>query len=274
VPVVGVANEPAWGLYNNMFTFSYLPGKDGGVDTWGRYAKQQGGTRAMVIYLGGSDQSRTLAQVFARSMQAAGIEVISKVEVEPDVTDVARLARQFAAEHADILIGSVTDDDFTGLVRDIQASGAHLRAAISPNGYGPTTAAGPRWPPGSSVFLYYRPFEPGGPTHERFLAALTKYSPQTPEHSRAGALDGWLAADIFIRGLQETGPCPTRAAFIEKLREVKGYDADGLLVKPIDFARDFGRTNNCFSFVQLDPSGTRWNPVDPLPLCGEYLSTP
>ncbi len=64
---------------------------------------------------------------------------------------------------------------------------------------------------------------------------------------------GYLGADLFIRGLKEAGKCPTRALFIEKLRNVTNYDGHGLVPEKISFKPG------------LTPNG---NP----PSCGWYLT--
>jgi len=51
----------------------------------------------------------------------------------------------------------------------------------------------------------------------------------------AAAPIGYLDADLFIRGLKEAGQCPTRALFIDKLRNVTNYNGGGLVPERISF---------------------------------------
>jgi len=46
----------------------------------------------------------------------------------------------------------------------------------------------------------------------------------------------YIATDLFVRGLQEAGPSPTRESFITNLGRVPNYDAGGL-IEPVDLAR-------------------------------------
>src|ERR1700736_492849 len=54
---------------------------------------------------------------------------------------------------------------------------------------------------------------------------------------------GWLSADLMIKGLQVGGVNPTRTSFIDGLRKVTDYDAGGLLPNKSDFSlAAFGTT--------------------------------
>nr|MDT0666892.1 ABC transporter substrate-binding protein [Micromonospora sp. DSM 115978] len=74
---------------------------------------------------------------------------------------------------------------------------------------------------------------------------------------------------MFVRGLEEAGPCPTRESFIERLRAVDGYDAGGL-VGTTDFAADFGRLKECYAFVRVNEAGDRFEVVE-ANFCGSRL---
>ena len=58
-------------------------------------------------------------------------------------------------------------------------------------------------------------------------AGLNPYSSAAPQ--------GYLGSDLLIRGIKEAGQCPTRALFIDKLRNVSGYDGGGLVPEKISF---------------------------------------
>ena len=76
-------------------------------------------------------------------------------------------------------------------------------------------------------------------------AGLNPYSTYAPI--------GYLGADLFIRGLKEAGPCPTRQKFIDSLRKVTNYNGGGLLPDKVSFTPG------------LTPNG------DPIS-CGWYLT--
>jgi hypothetical protein len=58
-------------------------------------------------------------------------------------------------------------------------------------------------------------------------AGLNPYSSAAPQ--------GYLGTDLLIRGIKEAGQCPTRALFIDKLRNVTNYVGNGLVPEPISF---------------------------------------
>jgi len=58
-------------------------------------------------------------------------------------------------------------------------------------------------------------------------AGLNPYSSAAPQ--------GYLGADLFIKGLKLAGKCPTRESFITNLRNLTSYDGAGLLPEKISF---------------------------------------
>ena len=56
--------------------------------------------------------------------------------------------------------------------------------------------------------------------------------PRAQRWARSPAV-GWIAANTMIEGIKAAGvSCPTRKAFINNLRLVKGYTADGFFEIP------------------------------------------
>ena len=51
----------------------------------------------------------------------------------------------------------------------------------------------------------------------------------------AAAPQGYRGMDLLIRGLKEAGQCPTRALFVDKLRNVTNYNGNGLVPETISF---------------------------------------
>ena len=58
-------------------------------------------------------------------------------------------------------------------------------------------------------------------------AGLNPYSSAAPM--------GYLGSDLLIRGIKEAGQCPTRALFVDKLRNVTNYTGNGLVPETISF---------------------------------------
>lgn len=70
----------------------------------------------------------------------------------------------------------------------------------------------------------------------------------------ASSAVGYAAADLMVTGLKKAGKCPTRQAFIDNLRQLKGYTANGFLPGPIDFTPGItpnGNPAKCSWFVKV-----------------------
>ena len=97
-------------------------------------------------------------------------------------------------------------------------------------------------------------------------AGLNPYSASAPM--------GYVAADLLIRGLKEAGKCPTRALFIDKLRNVTNYDGGGLAPGKISFKPGItpnGTPSTCGYYLTV--KGTDLVP-DAKPTCGgKFIDT-
>ncbi|CAB5036662.1 MAG: ABC transporter substrate-binding protein [Actinobacteria bacterium] len=97
-------------------------------------------------------------------------------------------------------------------------------------------------------------------------AGLNPYSSSAPM--------GYLGADLLIRGIKEAGQCPTRALFIDKLRNVTNYDGKGLVPELVSFRPGTtvnGNLPSCSWFMVA--KGDQLIP-DAKPTCGaKYVNT-
>ena len=97
-------------------------------------------------------------------------------------------------------------------------------------------------------------------------AGLNPYSSAAPM--------GYVGADLLIRGLKEAGQCPTRAAFIDKLRNVTNYNGGGLIPENVSFKPGTtvnGNLPSCTWFMVA--KGDQLVP-DAKPTCGaKYVNT-
>jgi len=62
---------------------------------------------------------------------------------------------------------------------------------------------------------------------------------------------GWISGNTLIEGIKAAGlDCPTRKAFINNLRMVKGYTADGMF-PPMNFADVYNRPFFCAYYIHV-----------------------
>ncbi|WP_232294973.1 ABC transporter substrate-binding protein [Parafrankia sp. EUN1f] len=271
-PVVGLAGEAAWGAYENMFSWHYYSAAAGSSDVWGNFVRSQGGTRAAIVNMALSEATRNYNRQLVDSLQAAGVSVDLTFEVTAAVTSFDTIARLMKAAKIDTITGIIYPNVLAKLLPAVRAAGVNLRVVLSPTGYDGTLLEeiGPALA-GATIYVDFVPFETNTPTHARLLTAMVRYAPQIQPPARDSAVYGWLAADLFLRGLQAAGNCPTRESFIRGLRGVHDYDGGGLLPQKVDFATNRGRLSNCYAFVRVSDDGSRFVPLQPALRCGKSI---
>ncbi|OHV43721.1 branched-chain amino acid ABC transporter substrate-binding protein [Pseudofrankia sp. BMG5.36] len=272
IPVTGTSLEEPWTIYDNMFSYSNLLSESGSVSTYGDFVAAHGGHSAVMVVSQYTETSLDVAAELTASLKAAGIEVVATVDATAPI-NFEGLGRKIKDSGADVLVGTVTGTSFGQSVLAARGAQANLQVILSPAGYDQRMLNVFKATIAGAYFVAdFLPFEAARPAHREFLEAMSRYAPETQPATQQAALSGWISADIMLRGLQVSGDCPTRAGFIAALRAVRGYTADGLLTQPIDFRADFGKLTRCLAFVQVNPDGTQFTPVDPLPRCGQPVA--
>lgn len=273
VPVTGWAITPAWGAYTNMFGYrhSISPDPEGEATTRNaELLKTQGATSVALVGLA-NQASEAFINGVARTIEPAGLKLAYKTtDVPVGSTNFTADVQQIKDSGADALYTGMDFLQNVALVEQLQQAGVELKAIAFPGGYDPRVLQGfGEKLEGVTFGIDWRPFELELPAHDEFTTWLDRANPDAVPAQIA--MVGWLSADLFIRGLREAGAdCPTREAFINNLRLVDDYDADGLLV-PVDFSEEFGTTPLCFFFVRIE-SGEFVPQFDGEPFCGELLN--
>lgn len=270
IPVTGTALDLAWSKYKNMFSYSNFVTPNGVPSTWGEYARDDGATRAAVLYSDGAEVTKVLASKFADSLRAAGIPS-DLIEASVENKNEAAVAQRILANHDDLITG-LDDTEMTLTIGVIARQTDPSIRILSGTAYDPAVLQqGGAALAGTSVFVEYRPFELRVPGHKVFLDAMTKYAPQQQPAANEIALQGWLGADLMLRGLEAAGACPTRQSFITNLRGVTGYTAGGLLPFPVDMRESFGKQTDCYYFLKINQAGNAFVPVSNQPRCGREV---
>ncbi|MCM3922459.1 ABC transporter substrate-binding protein [Frankia sp. AiPs1] len=267
VPVTGLDAEPVWAQYRNMFSFVYSA--ESAIDTFGTYVRQSGGTKAVLLNQPLSGAVARFSEKIIRSMRAAGIEATALTYTD-GVDDAAATGRRLAAERTDVLLSLVDPHSLAEILGSLRSAGAAPKSTLSFTGYdtsllrqlGPVMA-------GVSIPLYFLPFEAGGPPLAEYRNAVRRYAPQLSSPDQEFALRSYIETDLFLRGLADAGPCPTRASFIRNLHNVSNYNARGLIA-PISIRDDFGRQQTCYAFVRANAEATAFE-VTQKQLCGRIL---
>ncbi|CAI7977720.1 Peripla_BP_6 domain-containing protein [Frankia sp. Hr75.2] len=273
VPVVGLAVEEAWSRYRNMFSFSYLFTDGGSVDTFGRFVREHGGTRAVIVrdYAGGSTSVQFADQLIV-SLRAAGVEIPAEqvTEYQPGRASASRIAEWMLNNGVDTLVAAMDTETLAQLVDAAGEAEVPLKVILTGREvsaelletYGARLA-------GVTSYANYLPFQVSSPALGAYRAAVARYAPQLVDPDQTLALTAYVVADMLVRGLEEAGECPSRQSFMDGLRAVEDYDAGGLITRT-DFGEDFGRLRECYAFVRVNAEGTGIEVVDP-DFCGSRL---
>jgi branched-chain amino acid transport system substrate-binding protein len=118
------------------------------------------------------------------------------------------------------------------------------------------------------------PVEANTPATQKLVAALAAVGVTGPP--TFAEQHAYIAMSALADGLKAAGANPSQKTFLEAMRNVKGFDADGLLAPAkIDFSNyAAGGTGgsviaNCIFVAELN--GTKFTPVSGTPLCGKTL---
>jgi branched-chain amino acid transport system substrate-binding protein len=113
----------------------------------------------------------------------------------------------------------------------------------------------------------YAPFEFNLPASQQMVQAFPKGAPLG-----IAQVNAWISADLFVKGISVAGGCPTRQSFITNLRQVKSYDANGLLY-PVNESLFPNNTDPCFYHEVV--TGKAFVPVEQPghPYCGKPVTS-
>jgi ABC-type branched-subunit amino acid transport system substrate-binding protein len=250
VPVTGWhVGVPDWGKYPNMFSFADDISANPTRDYSTRNAdliKQLGASK--VALLGGQNQSSV---TFIKQL-AGVLKATPGMSIAYQTTDIPVGSTEFTAEVQRIK-QSGADAMYTGmdflqnaaLNAQLRQAGVNLKVVIFPGGYDPRVLALPGIE--NAIFgIEFVPFELNTPGFQDFK--------QWMNNKGMGQVTavGWLSADAFVEGLKAAGAsCPTRVGFIDNLRLVKGYNANGFIA-PVNFADIFGKQFQCVYYVRVE----------------------
>jgi branched-chain amino acid transport system substrate-binding protein len=280
VPVTGSYTDgPEWGErpYTNMFASDLgslnptLP-----VNTLeGTILKKFGGSvlgaYGYSISPSSSREAYATAQSFEHSGGKVGVLDTSLQFGTMDFTSVALIAKQ---HHVDALFPTMIDASNFALARALDQAGVHVKAAVFATGYDSGVVHTPSWPylQGDYFLSIYRPFSLPDAGTRQMDSALRKYQHfSSSQFPTLFQYESWAGADLMIKGLELAGPHASREGVIKALRNLKAYNANGLLAKPIDYSTIFGHDppEQCVWVLQAESNG--FVPTSPNPVCGTDL---
>jgi branched-chain amino acid transport system substrate-binding protein len=245
---VGIA---AWGENVNMFGWrNSQPPEPADTFTTRQadFLKELGATKVAIVATNVQASATFADQIEEAVDRTKGLEAVYKTtDLTPADREFTGVVEEIRESGADAVYTGMDFLQNTALNAALTQAGVEPKAVVFPGGYDSRTT-GLEGMEGVYFGIEFVPFELDPPAFAEYQARME----QADKHFYGQVpYIGWLSADAFIRGLKAAGvKCPTREAFINNLRLVKGYDADGAFI-PVDFAEIFGRPFYCVYYVQV-----------------------
>jgi branched-chain amino acid transport system substrate-binding protein len=254
IPVVGwQAGLPVWGTYTNYFGFQNSNVKDIKTHYVARPAEAAKalGAKKMVVIGNSFGASAVFAQQVADAAKQIGLKVpYQTTDIPVGNTEWGGVIDKIKSTGANALYTSMGTTDAISLVNALKQQNVKLDIVVFPGGYDPRVLSLPAFD-GVYFSLEFKPFEVNPPAPGQ--VEFKKWMQQTGATAPIGQISsvGWLSANAMIEGIKAAGvDCPTRKAFINNLRLVKNYTADGWF-PPLNFSDTFNRPFFCAYYIQV-----------------------
>jgi ABC-type branched-subunit amino acid transport system substrate-binding protein len=262
VPVVGwQLGLPVYGTYPNYFGMQNANTKNIKEEFTTRNSdviKALGGTKLAIVGSNAANSVVFTEQVKSAANKTKGLKTVYiNHDIPVGTTEFGSIADQIKDSGADSMYTALDNAGNTGLMSALKQAGVKLHPVVFPGGYSPLVLGLPTY---DDVYfgIEFKPYELGETKPWKGLEDYKKWmaseAPNSPLSQITGV--GWLSANTFIEGLKAAGvSCPTRKAFINNLRLVKGYTGNGFFDDPettIDFAKVYGKPFICVYYVHVE----------------------
>ena len=274
IPVVGGGYDaPEWTLpsYSNMFSTSYgVFTTSPAYTTEPTFIKERGGTSLAVFGYGISPSSKDGALAEAKAAKYIGLKVpYVNTSIPFGTVDAAAIGLQMKAAGVDSFAAPIDTETSIAILEAAQATGQKIKVPVLATGYGQTLLDQPQAvasAQGASFGVGQVPVELHTPATVAEQAALKQYAGFTGVPG-FDYQEGWISADLLVKGLEVAGANPTRVSFIGNLRQVTNYTAGGLLAQPTNFETYTQiPPQRCAYYAQLE--GNAFIVSTPTPVCG------
>ena len=280
VPVTGGSFDgPEWGEQPNTNMFA---SDVGSIDPkypigtgLAQFLKSAGGTVLGSYGYGISSSSSRAASGAATAAKDVGMKV-GVLDTSVPFGSVAFTTEALSAKSAGVntLYGTMDNDSNFAILTAMQQAGVKLKVVVFPTGYEHDIVHGTVWKSVQGVYFNaeFRPFSLPNAGTKQMAAALQKYQHRAPSNFPPyNIYESYVGADLMIEGIQLAGKNPTHASVIKALRNVKSYNADGLLPESINFSTIFGHNlpKSCGWYMKAEANG--FVATTKAPVCSGYL---
>jgi branched-chain amino acid transport system substrate-binding protein len=273
VPVVGTGFDgPEWTVKSNTNMFNAEGTGDPGTvyTTTGKVMKALGATTCGAVGYVESPSSSKSAGAATKSCETQGLKSGLVSQVSFGSTDMAPVALSMKSKGVDgIFMGTVPNTGFA-LAAALRLAGVKPKVFLLATGYGGDLLSSDAAVTAAQGFQFSstgQPVEMVTPATQKLVANLAAVDEKrTPTFAEQTA---YISMAALVKGLQVAGANPTRQKFMDSLRTVSDFDADGLLApEKIDFS-SYTPTQSCSWVVTLQ--GKKFVPVPGSPFCGEKV---
>jgi branched-chain amino acid transport system substrate-binding protein len=280
MPVVGGGFDgPEWTDPKNTNLFD-SPGTldvNGLNSAAGVYMKARGVTSCGSIGYPSSVSSSKLAAGAVESCKAAGLKSgYVNTQVPFGSTDVGAIALAIQKAGVDGLYLPVVPSTGFALAGALKQLGVKMKSILFTTGYGGDLLASKAAVQAAQGYEFEsvgQPVEANTPATQKFVKALAAVGvTTTPTFAEQEA---YIATSAFVAGLKAASANASQASFMQAMRGLKDFDADGLMTpSKIDFGNfaQFGAGSGpggCISTARL--TGEKFVPVEGTPVCGQKL---
>jgi branched-chain amino acid transport system substrate-binding protein len=280
IPVTGGSFDgPEWGQQPNTNMFAAdtgsvnptYPANSGA----GLFMKKYGGTSSASVGYGISPSSAQSAKNFASSAKHSGLKApYVNTSIPFGGVDFTATSLAIKQTGADTVYGSMDNNSNFALVQELKNADTRTKIVTFPTGLEPDIVNSPSWQSVQGVYFSdgFVPTQLNTPATQAFQDALQKYSGMAKsDFPTFNIYEGWLGADLFIKGLQQAGSNPSRSAFITNLRGLTSYNGGGLLPQSYNYSTIFGHDSPSTCTYYLQAKATNFQLVSNQPICGSDI---
>ena len=286
VPMIGAGTDGTY--YQQKGNENILSSGGNGVlfgdviyDTAAKMMKQAGAKKVAALAYGAASSSVASAKAFMNyAVPGVGLDpAYTNTALDfgsPDVSPAVLGMKNAGVDAVYLPMAAATN---IAVVQGLQQNGVEMKASLLATGYGQDFLDSPAAKdfPESAFFLDgYKPVELKTAETKKFQADLKKYAGFTgvPDF---GVYNGYILADLLIKGLENAGKNLTRQGLVDGVHEIGKYDQAGLGCQPVDVSlegRGHASKTSCGWFLQVKNGKFVPFPKSGQPIRGTLVGTP
>lgn len=259
VPTFGMDINTQWNYAKNLF------GQDGSYLSFAApqvevaYLAQQVHATKAAVFAYSVAQSQQGCQGAINGLKEFGIQIVEQdINIPPPAVDLTADAQRAKASGAQFIVSCMDLSGNLVLSQALHQIGLGQVTQYWLDGYDQSALDNPannELMQGVYLVLQHAPFSVGitdpqsYPGMALYLKELNKYFPNA-QPSEA-SLDGWINADLFVKGLKLAGKNPTREKLINAINSITNFTAGGILA-PVNWTQAHSSAGmTCISYVQV-----------------------